>query len=69
MRGYSLEARIYAEDPQQNFLPQSGRINVLREPKLVANQVRVDSGVKAGDEISTYYDPMISKLIVHADTR
>lgn len=69
LKGYSLEARIYAEDPERNFLPQSGKINVLREPAKIQDRVRVDSGVKEGDEISTFYDPMISKLIVHADTR
>jgi len=67
--GYSMEARIYAENPDKEFLPQSGRINVLREPTQVPGKVRVDTGVKEGDEISTYYDPMISKLIVHEDTR
>ena len=67
--GHSLEARIYAEDPQNNFLPQSGRINVLREPQQIPGKVRVDTGVKEGDEISTFYDPMISKLIVHESDR
>ncbi len=67
--GHSLEARIYAEDPQKEFLPQSGKINVLREPMQVPGKVRVDTGVKEGDTISTYYDPMISKLIVHEPNR
>jgi len=67
--GHSLEARIYAEDPQKEFLPQSGKINVLREPQQIPGKVRVDTGVKEGDEISTYYDPMISKLIVHESSR
>ena len=67
--GHSLEARIYAEDPQKEFLPQSGKINVLREPIQIPGKVRVDTGVKEGDEISTYYDPMISKLIVHESNR
>ena len=69
MIGHSLEARIYAEDPQKEFLPQSGKINVLREPIQIPGKVRVDTGVKEGDEISTYYDPMISKLIVHEPNR
>lgn len=67
--GHSLEARIYAENPDKEFLPQSGKINVLREPIQIPGKVRVDTGVKEGDEISTYYDPMISKLIVHESTR
>ena len=67
--GHSLEARIYAESPDRDFLPQSGRIEVLREPKAVPGKVRVDTGFKAGDEVTTYYDPMISKLIVHESTR
>ena len=62
--GHAMEARIYAEDPQKEFLPQSGKINVLREPVQIPGKVRVDTGVKEGDEITTYYDPMISKLIV-----
>ena len=67
--GYALEARIYAEDPDNGFLPQSGKIRVLREPTQVPGKVRIDTGVREGDEISTFYDPMISKLIVHADNR
>ena len=67
--GHALEARIYAESPDKEFLPQSGKIVVLREPQQVAGKVRVDTGVKEGDVISTYYDPMISKLIVHEATR
>ena len=67
--GHSLEARIYAEAPEKEFLPQSGKIQVLREPTQVPGKVRVDTGVKEGDEISTYYDPMISKLIIHEPTR
>lgn len=67
--GHALEARIYAESPDKEFLPQSGKIVVLREPQQVSGKVRVDTGVKEGDIISTYYDPMISKLIVHEATR
>ena len=67
--GHSLEARIYAEAPEKEFLPQSGRINVLREPIQIPGKVRIDTGVKEGDSISTYYDPMISKCIVHEPTR
>ena len=67
--GHALEARIYAEDPDNGFLPQSGRINILRTPTEVSGKLRIDTGVTEGDTISTFYDPMISKLIVHADTR
>lgn len=67
--GHSLEARVYAESPDKEFLPQSGRINVLREPVQIPGKVRIDTGVKEGDVISTYYDPMISKCIVHEPTR
>ena len=67
--GHSMEARIYAEDPDEGFLPQSGVIRVLREPKQIPGVVRIDSAVRQGDEITTYYDPMVSKLIVHAANR
>jgi 3-methylcrotonyl-CoA carboxylase alpha subunit len=63
-----MEARIYSEDPQKNFLPGSGSLEVLREPEQ-SEKVRVDTGVREGDKITTFYDPMISKLIVSADTR
>lgn len=64
-----MEARIYAEDPENNFLPGSGKIYVLKEPAVSEDKVRIDTGVRQGDEISTFYDPMISKLIVHGETR
>ena len=67
--GHSLEARIYAEDPERDFLPQSGKIDVMRDPPLQGGKVRIDTGVMEGDSISTYYDPMISKLIVHGENR
>ena len=69
LRGYSLEARVYAEDPDNGFLPQSGQIKVLKEPPSLGDDLRIDTGVREGDVISTFYDPMISKVIVHADTR
>ncbi len=68
IRGHAIEARIYAEDPAREFLPSIGRLRHLRTPP-VSPQVRIDTGVREGDEISPYYDPMIAKLIVHADTR
>jgi 3-methylcrotonyl-CoA carboxylase alpha subunit len=67
--GHALEARIYAEDPDNGFLPCSGLIKVLREPTKVEGKIRIDTGVRQGDEISTFYDPMISKLIVWGENR
>lgn len=64
-----MEARIYSEDPENNFLPGSGKLQILREPKQIKDEVRVDTGVREGDTITTFYDPMISKLIVHAESR
>lgn len=68
LKGHSFEARIYAEDPENEFLPSTGLIEALIEP-IKSAQVRIDSGVVAGDEVSIYYDPMIAKLVVWADTR
>ncbi|MBI42250.1 acetyl/propionyl/methylcrotonyl-CoA carboxylase subunit alpha [Marinobacter lutaoensis] len=67
-RGHALEARIYAEDPDQDFLPATGTLRYLRTPDESAH-VRVDTGVTEGDEISIHYDPMIAKLIVWDETR
>jgi 3-methylcrotonyl-CoA carboxylase alpha subunit len=61
--GHAIEARVYAEDPRRQFLPSSGRIVHLGLPAESEN-VRVDTGVRSGDEITAYYDPMIAKLIV-----
>ena len=63
-RGHAIEVRLYAEDPEQNFLPGSGRLEVLRLPEPSAH-VRLDGGVIEGDTVSIFYDPMIAKLIVH----
>jgi acetyl-CoA/propionyl-CoA carboxylase, biotin carboxylase, biotin carboxyl carrier protein len=63
-RGHAIEARLYAEDAR-TFLPQAGVIERLRLP----TGIRVDVGVEEGDEIGTAYDPLIAKLIAHADTR
>jgi 3-methylcrotonyl-CoA carboxylase alpha subunit len=68
LSGHAIEARIYAEDPDRGFLPSIGRLVHLQAPATDAG-VRVDTGVRAGDEITPYYDPMIAKLIVHGEDR
>jgi 3-methylcrotonyl-CoA carboxylase alpha subunit len=70
--GHAIEARICAENPDNNFLPATGTLRIYRKPQAPAFQpapVRIDDGVREGDAISPYYDSMIAKLIVHADTR
>src|SRR5687767_12498023 len=72
--GHSIEVRLCAEDPSNNFLPATGRIGVLRSPVDPAipegeEDVRLDTGVREGDEVSVFYDPMIAKLIVWGDDR
>lgn len=66
-RGHAIEARIYAECPEKGFMPSVGEL--LRFDVPQAPWIRLDSGVRAGMEISVYYDPMIAKLIVWAETR
>ncbi len=66
-RGHSLECRIYAEDPNNNFLPSNGKIFHYKEPG--GPGVRVDSGVGSGSEITMYYDPLISKLVCWGSNR
>jgi 3-methylcrotonyl-CoA carboxylase alpha subunit len=62
--GHAIEVRLYAEDPEANFLPGSGRLVALTLPPASAH-VRLDGGVVAGDTVTIFYDPMIAKLIVH----
>ena len=66
-RGHAIEARVYAEDPAQGFLPQAGRLLLYREPRLPG--IRIDSGVVEGGEVSIHYDPMIAKVIATAEAR
>jgi acetyl/propionyl-CoA carboxylase alpha subunit len=66
-RGHAIEARIYAEDPTQQFLPAIGRVLLLSAP--VGPGIRVDTGIMAGDVIGLYYDPMMAKLICWAEDR
>ena len=72
IQGHAIEARICAENPDNQFLPATGRLNVYRKPSAASfttGTVRVDDGVREGDAISPYYDSMVAKLIVHGDTR
>ncbi|MFT6268214.1 MAG: 3-methylcrotonyl-CoA carboxylase alpha subunit [Alphaproteobacteria bacterium] len=68
IKGHAFEARIYAEDPDNEFLPSTGLIESLIEP-IRSKYVRIDSGVVSGDEVSIYYDPMIAKLVVWSENR
>lgn len=67
-RGHAFEARLYAEDTDREFLPAIGRLAHLRAPES-SPHVRVDTGVRSGDDISPYYDPMIAKLVVWDEDR
>jgi 3-methylcrotonyl-CoA carboxylase alpha subunit len=65
--GHAVEARLYAENPENNFLPSAGRIYALQFPDAAG--LRVDTGVEAGSEVTPFYDPMIAKVIAHGATR
>ncbi len=66
-RGHAIECRIYAEDPENDFLPSAGKILYMKEPS--GPGIRHDCGVYSGSEVSVYYDPILSKLIAHAPDR
>ena len=68
VNGHAIEARIYAEDPRRDFLPATGRLLHLAFPAQ-NGEVRVDTGVEQGGEITPWYDPMIAKLVVHGRDR
>lgn len=63
INGHAFEARVYAETPERDFLPATGRLTYLHAP-TETEHVRIDTGVRQGDEVSMFYDPMIAKLIV-----
>ncbi len=65
--GHAIECRVYAEDPANNFVPSTGKIVAYQPPQ--GPNIRTDSGVTAGSEITVYYDPMVAKLIAWAPTR
>lgn len=67
-RGHAFEARVYAENPDMNFIPSPGFLHHL-SPPTTSQSIRVDTGVRQGDEVKTYYDPMIAKLAVWAEDR
>jgi 3-methylcrotonyl-CoA carboxylase alpha subunit len=65
MTGHAFEVRLYAEDPANEFLPQTGKIKQFTKHR----HARIDTGVDAGDEVTIHYDPMIAKIIIHSRTR
>ncbi len=72
LNGWAVETRVYAEDPERGFLPSTGRLRRFRPPAEEVSEtriVRLDSGVREGDEISMFYDPMIAKLVTWAPER
>ncbi len=69
LRGWAVEARVYAEDPFRGFLPSIGRLVRYQPPEARTGTLRIDSGVDEGADISPYYDPMIAKIITHGPTR
>ena len=66
-RGHAIECRVYAEDPANGFLPSTGKLLQYMEPR--GPGIRLDSGFTAGDEVTHFYDPLLAKLIVHAEDR
>ncbi len=67
IHGHAVEARLYAEDPEREFLPSTGKLWALDFPEREG--IRVDTGVRSGDEVTPYYDPMIAKIVAHGATR
>jgi len=67
IKGHAIEARIYAEDPEREFMPSTGRIDMMQEPS--GPETRIDSGYEQGNLVEPYYDPMISKVIASGNNR
>lgn len=67
LTGHAIEARLYAEDPANDFLPSTGRIELWDPP--VGNGIRVDAGIESGGEVTPYYDPMLAKIVAYGRTR
>ena len=67
LSGHAIEARLYAENPAEDFLPTTGSIDLWQPPNN--ENIRIEAGIQTGDEISPYYDPMIAKIIAHGDNR
>lgn len=68
INGHAFEVRLYAEDPAQDFMPQTGTLTLFEHPES-GKTMRVDTGVETGDSVTSYYDPMIAKLITYGKTR
>jgi acetyl/propionyl-CoA carboxylase alpha subunit len=66
-RGHAIEARVYAEDPANGFVPQAGRILLYREPRMPG--IRIDSGVGEGSDVPVHYDPLLAKVMATSATR
>ena len=69
LKGHAFEARIYAEDPNNNFMPGAGKLKYLQTPLAQDPTIRVETGVLEGDEVSVHYDPLIAKLVVWSNDR
>jgi len=68
LNGHSFEARLYAEDPARGFLPATGRVSHLRWPEA-SDHLRIDTGIRAGDEVGLHYDPLLAKIITWGEDR
>jgi len=69
VNGHAIEVRLYAENPDNQFLPSIGHLSTLAMPEPIAGRLRIDTGVREGDDISPYYDPMIAKMITWGPDR
>ncbi len=69
INGHAIEARLYAEDPAKGFLPSVGRLDHMIIPEPAGIDARIENGVQENDEVSSFYDPMIAKIVVHSKTR